>query len=83
MVSLPECGASTAKYVRKLLNDNGLDYQERVDHNNTSLHFIRDNLIVEMINHGKSYREVGGQFGLSHSRIAQIYMEHRDLLDDH
>jgi DNA-binding CsgD family transcriptional regulator len=33
----------------------------------------RDDLIVEMVKNGKSYRETGRIFGISHERVRQIY----------
>ena len=73
VLSLPECGVATAMHIKKILKDNGLDFGQRFDRRGTSIISLRNNMIVELVSHGESYREVGRQFGLSHARVAQIY----------
>lgn len=76
VLSLPECGVATAMHIKKILKDNGLNFGQRFDQRTTTIHSLRDNMIVELVSHGESYRVVGRQFGLSHSRVAQIYKKH-------
>ena len=80
MLSFPECGKATAMNVKQMLKDNGMDFSLKNHRCEIPIHTLRDNLIVELVEHGRSYREVGRQFRISHSRVAQIYKQHGSRL---
>ena len=76
-LSLPECGKATATKVKEILRDNGLDFREKIDKKRLRDPFHRNQLITKLVSEGQSYQEVGGQVGLSPSKVARIYKRHR------
>ena len=73
LLSLPECGRTTAAQVKDILRDNGLTFREQIDKKRLKDPSQRNQLIAELIDSGQSYREVGGRVGISPSRVAKIY----------
>lgn len=80
MLSFPECGKATAMDVKQMLKDNGMDFSLQNKQSEIPVQTLRDNMIIKLIEQGESYREVGRQFRISHSRIAQIYKQHGSRL---
>ena len=81
LMALPECGMTTAEVVRKILNDNGLDFrvqQARLSNPQTN----RNKKIFTMISEGHSFKSVGEKLRLPPSLVQQIY-KNRDRISGH
>lgn len=71
MLSLPECGDSTALTVKAILKENGLDFRKKPN-SDTCLNQI-NNLIIKLLSQGQSYTNVSEKTGISPTRVQHIF----------
>ena len=70
---VPECGKTTALFVRGILRENGLDFLEKSNINGNKDLGKRNKQIVELVSKGQSYKKVSEKVGISPKRVQQIY----------
>lgn len=69
LLRVPECGKTTALFVRGILRENGLDFLENSNSTGNKTQGNRNKQIVELVSKGQNYKKVSEKSTISHKRV--------------